>query len=67
MEDAISRCCPIGLTSVVVAVWIMRRNVRVGLELVEETLTMMQAAINPGVQHIVDRLLTYSSSVRFDI
>lgn len=58
MEDAMSRGSPIGLTSVV-AVWIMRRNVRAGLELVEETVTMDVGSCNSWSAS--------SSSVRFDI
>lgn len=46
MEDAMSQGFPIGLTSVVVAVWIMRRNVRAGLELVEEMVTMDAGSCN---------------------
>lgn len=45
MEDAMSRCSPIGFTSVV-AVWIMRRNVRAGLELIEEAVTMVAGSGN---------------------
>lgn len=49
MEDAVSQCSPVGLTSVVVAFWIMRRNVRAGLELVEEAVTRDAAAVIPAV------------------
>lgn len=44
-----SQCSPVGLTSVVVAFWIMRRNVRAGLELVEEAVTRDAAAVIPAV------------------